>query len=55
MVRKWVPKIATPTKSVDPKWRREEVWLWTVNEALGGRQPVRRVKNKLPGGQPDQE
>jgi hypothetical protein len=25
MVQKWVPKIATPTKSVDPKWRWEEV------------------------------
>ena len=25
MVRKWVPKIAAPTKSVDPKRRREEV------------------------------
>jgi hypothetical protein len=24
-LKKWVPKIATPTKSVDPKWRREEV------------------------------
>jgi hypothetical protein len=25
MVRKWVPKIATPTKSVDPKQSSEEV------------------------------
>jgi hypothetical protein len=25
MVRKWVPKIATPTKSVDPKLSSEEV------------------------------
>jgi hypothetical protein len=25
MVRKWVPKIATPAKSVDPKYSSEEV------------------------------
>jgi hypothetical protein len=24
-VRKWVPKIAMPAKSVDPKWSSEEV------------------------------
>jgi hypothetical protein len=27
MVLKWVPKIAMPTKSIDPKRRREEVYL----------------------------
>jgi hypothetical protein len=42
-------------KSVDLKWRSEEVSLWTINKALGGRQPICQVKNKLPGGQPDQE
>jgi hypothetical protein len=40
VVRKWVPKIVTPAKSVDPKLSSEEVWPWTINEALGGRQPV---------------
>jgi hypothetical protein len=40
MVQKWVPKIATPAKSVDLKQSSEEVYPWTINEALGGRQPV---------------
>jgi hypothetical protein len=25
MVQKWVPKIAIPAKSIDPKWTSEEV------------------------------
>jgi hypothetical protein len=55
MAQKWVPKIATPAKTIDPKWASEEVLPWTINEVLGGRQPIHRVKYRLPGGQPDQD